>query len=131
VTQKVGEILVAPGQITEDVNRRAPRQAVNDLVFFTGWNNLRPKKKLVSGWGHAVANVNNATGTWVSLHDLRRTMASVAVGAGMNEVVRKLVLGHAGGDDVTLRSYTVIEDDVVRRELQLVEDRILAMAQGI
>ena len=126
ITDFVFGILQEQLAITERVNSRAPRQAANDLVFFSNWQTLRPKKKLVQGWSHATTQVADVTGISVSWHDLRRTWASLAATtSGMNEAIRKTVMGHSGGD-VTSVHYTVLEIDDVRAAMQAVECRILA-----
>lgn len=131
LTPKLTELLRRQEEITERVNRRAPRQAANDLVWFTRWTDLRPKKRKIQGWSHATHGIGDALGEHFTWHDLRRTAASqMAVNPDIQEAMRKTILGHSMQGDVTLASYTSFGIEDVRKAMMSHEEWMLRLARA-
>ena len=78
-----------------------------------------------TSYGRAFADLEKATGLKLSAHDMRRTFASVANNSGANWIALKTMLNHSTRGDVTA-GYTLLSDAVLRREVQLVADALLA-----
>jgi integrase len=75
---------------------------------------------------NGLAMVAEATGIYVSAHDLRRTFASVAESADISWLVMKTLLNHATGRDVTA-GYVQISIDRLREPVQRVADKLTAL----
>lgn len=127
LTPTAMELVEEARRITEDVDRRAPRQAANDLVWFTGWQNLRPRKQQIGHFSGIADRMRRLTGVAVGWHDLRRTWASAAAPI-LADPVRRALLGHAmDGMD---RHYVQISDDDLRSGMLAVEQRLLGRAES-
>lgn len=129
LTRRVLEILRMAQRVTAAVDKRVPRQADNDLVFFTSWMNLRPEKAQIGGFAWAVKQAGKATGVRFAMHDLRRTWITMAsLNLNISPAVVEKIAGHAEG--VTARHYIRPSIEDLRTTLQAVEDQILAVGQA-
>jgi integrase len=72
-----------------------------------------------------VEYVRSQAGVNFTLHDLRRTFASVAESLDIPAYALKRLLNHSGGRDVTGEHYIVIDHERLRRPMQLITDYFL------
>jgi integrase len=128
-TKHVTGLMDRAREFGDEVKRRNRNMPNGGLVFFVGGDNvLRPAKRAVSNFQVPMARVAREGGPLVSWHDLRRAWSSfAAMTPGVQEIVRRKVLGHSM-QGVTEVHYTVVGVEDIRAGMQLVEDRILAMA---
>ena len=77
-----------------------------------------------TSYGRAFVDIEKATGSRLSAHDMRRTFASVANNSGVNWVALKTMLNHSTPDDVTAGYVGLTEADL-RKQVQLVADALL------
>jgi integrase len=75
----------------------------------------------------AYRRIEDATGLWVTAHDLRRSFASTANRIGLPGFTVKRLMNHISGGDVTEGYITVSLDDM-HRAMQRIEDHMLAPA---
>jgi integrase len=72
----------------------------------------------------SLAFIVKESGVQFSPHDLRRTFSSIAANI-VSEAVRKAMLNHSDGSDVTFTHYTVLDEKVLRQGWQAVADFVM------
>lgn len=104
------------------IEARRQHAAHHDYVF-------QSDKGRLSNLRYFQQDVMDATGLWVTPHDLRRTFASLAADLFPELLVKKL-MNHVTGNNVTL-GYIIKSASDLRAPMQTIEDTILRHAGAL
>ena len=104
-------------------NRRAQASQQSPHVF-PGKDGIRAIRDI----DEAVHAVVKASGVSFTLHDLRRTFATLATELGIPPYTLKRLLNHRSEQDVT-EGYVILTVDSLRKPVGVLSDRILKLAK--
>lgn len=105
----------------EMLERRRAAQPKAEFVFETDGAPLNDPK-------YQISKVRAASGVEFSLHDLRRTFATIAESLDIPYFALKRLLNHKTKGDVTAEHYTVITAERLREPMEKITDFILRAA---
>jgi integrase len=118
---KQEHVLPLPSYLVSMLNERVVE---GEIFVFPG----RKKGKPLSEPKRVIEAIRERTAIQFTIHDLRRTFATMAEEVGVRDYTLKRLLNHSGGRDVTA-GYYVPDVQALRKPMKRICDHILNIAQ--